>query len=155
MTGPSKGGAIQGHTPALRCFREWIERGNHESTLTRHHSFLSIVPPAVGPAQAFLSTFITRLASSPHLPDFVSTTLPAPDSDTDRQIRLTPSPALNFLQLATAAVQRAPKEGTSGVQARGTTGGVGREWDSLVRRYRAAGGALGEQAVQEVRSPHC
>ena len=43
--------------------------------------------------------------------------------------------------------------GISGIQARGTDGGIGREWESLVGRYRrmtGSKGALGDKEVQEV-----
>lgn len=64
---------------------------------------------------------------------------------------MTISPSLNFLQLAILTVQRAPAEGVSGVQARGTTGGVAKEWESLVRRYKGMGPLLNDEALQEVR----
>lgn len=40
--------------------------------------------------------------------------------------------------------------GVSGVQARGTDGGVGREWENLVNRYRRVGGQQGTLAQGEV-----
>jgi hypothetical protein len=50
-------------------------------------------------------------------------------------------------------VQRAPGEGLSGVAAMGMDGGVGREWEGLVNRYRrvcGADGVLNQKEVQEV-----
>ena len=67
--------------------------------------------------------------------------------------QLTNSPTLNFLQLALVTVQRAPALGVSGIQARGTTGGIGREWEALVGRYvKMSGmrGVLGQGEVNEV-----
>lgn len=68
---------------------------------------------------------------------------------------ITASPTLNFLQLAILTVQRAPAVGTSGVQARGTDGGIGREWEGLVSRYRRIAGKEGvvnQGDVMEVSS---
>lgn len=64
---------------------------------------------------------------------------------------MTTSSTINFLQLALATIQRAPPVGSSGVQARGERGGVPREWDTLVRRYRGSGGAMSSEAMHEVR----
>jgi len=63
---------------------------------------------------------------------------------------ITSNPTLNFLQLAIQTVQRAPAPGVSGVQARGTDGGTGREWEALVTRYRRVGGQEGVLAQKEV-----
>ena len=46
--------------------------------------------------------------------------------------------------------------GVSGVQARGMDGGIAREWESLVERYRrmsGTSGALADKEVQEVSCP--
>ena len=66
------------------------------------------------------------------------------------EMPLTTSSTLNWLQMAVLTVQRAPAEGVSDVQARGTTGGISREWESLVRKYKGQDKVVGSQAVQEV-----
>ena len=66
---------------------------------------------------------------------------------------ITSNPTLNFLQMAILTVQRAPAPGVSGVQARGTDGGMGKEWEGLVARYRRVGGSgavLSQREVAEV-----
>lgn len=70
------------------------------------------------------------------------------------EIQLTTCPTLNFLQLALITIQRAPAPGVSGVAARGMDGGMGREWEALVSRYRRIGGrdgVLADKEVSEVR----
>lgn len=105
--------------------------------------FLAQTPPNILPARTFLSRFLSLLSPSCSI---LSTSF-------DEDIMITPNPTLNFLQLAILTVQRAPAPGTSGVQARGTDGGVGREWENLVNRYRRLGGndaVLSQKEVLEV-----
>lgn len=52
--------------------------------------------------------------------------------------------------MAILTIQRAPAIGVSGVQARGTDGGIGREWENLVNRYKRVGGNKGTVAQGEV-----
>lgn len=89
---------------------------------------------------------------STYKPAFITSNLTAPESSTatPSEISLTVSPSLNFLQLAILTVQRAPAEGVSGVQARGTNGGIAKEWESLTRRYKGMGPLMNDEAVQEV-----
>jgi len=85
--------------------------------------------------------------------DIFISTLPSQTSFSIDEILITSSPALNFLQLALITIQRAPGPGVSGVQARGTDGGVGRDWEGLVGRYTrmsGSGGLIGQKEVQEV-----
>lgn len=91
------------------------------------------------------------LLSAKH-PEFITSSLTAPAEPPaiPTEVSLTISETLNFLQLAILSVQRAPAEGVSGVQARGTTGGVGKEWESLVRRYKGMSAVIRDEAVQEV-----
>jgi len=65
-------------------------------------------------------------------------------------VELSTDPTLNFLQLAIATVERAPAPGTSAVQARGTDGGIARDWQMLVARYRRIAGSSGVMATKEV-----
>ncbi|KAJ9096483.1 hypothetical protein QFC20_006426 [Naganishia adeliensis] len=111
--------------------------------------YLSLTPPAILPAKTFMNRYLSLLSA--HNPAFITSNLTAPESSTSTpfEVSLTVSPSLNFLQLAILTVQRAPAEGVSGVQARGTTGGVGKEWESLVRRYKGMGPLLNDEAVQE------
>jgi hypothetical protein len=114
--------------------------------------FLAQHPPNILPAKTFLDRFLSLLSAIPAQP--VITTLPSQTSLPD--IQLTTSPSLNFAQLALITVQRAPAIGTSGVEARGMDGGVGKEWESLVNRYRRLSGlkgVLGQKEVQEVSYP--
>jgi hypothetical protein len=110
-----------------------------------HFRLISISPPAILPARTFLSKFISLLSSTDS--GFISTTL----THSEGEMPLTTSSTINWLQLAVLTVQRAPAEGVSGVQARGTTGGVAREWESLIRKYKGQDKIIGSQAVQEVR----
>lgn len=114
-------------------------------------SYLSLTPPAILPAKTFMNRYLSLLSS--HNPTFITSTLTAPEngSTSPSEVSMTVSPSLNFLQLAILTVQRAPAEGVSGVQARGTTGGVAKEWESLVRRYKGMGPLLNDEGVQEVR----
>ena len=117
-------------------------------------SFLSQYPPNILPATAFLNRFLSLLSSpASSCQSIFLSTLPSQTSFAPPEIHLTSSPTLNFLQLALITVQRAPAVGTSNVQARGMDGGIGREWESLVGRYRRMSGAtsfLGDKEVQEV-----
>jgi hypothetical protein len=110
-----------------------------------HFRLISISPLAILPARTFLSKFISLLSSTDS--GFISTTL----THSEGEMPLTTSSTINWLQLAVLTVQRAPAEGVSGVQARGTTGGVAREWESLIRKYKGQDKIIGSQAVQEVR----
>lgn len=116
--------------------------------------WLSVNPPAVLPAQTFLRRFIELVASSD--PSFISATVTAPPTSPEAaassDLCVTASPTINFLQLALVTVQRAPAVGSSGVQARGERGGVPREWEALVRRYKGSGGAMSSEAMHEVRT---
>ncbi|KAK1923080.1 hypothetical protein DB88DRAFT_330984 [Papiliotrema laurentii] len=116
--------------------------------------FLAQHPPNILPATTFLTRFLSLL-SSPSSPsrDIFSTALPSQTPDSVSEIQLTTCPTLNFLQLALITVQRAPAPGVSGVQARGTDGGIAREWQGLVARYTrssGSGGLLAQKEVQEV-----
>jgi hypothetical protein len=126
------------------CFRELRAAASTDS------SFLSQAPPNILAANAFLTRFLALLQtpSAPSASIFIGAA-PGPTS-TDTEILLTTDPTLNFLQLAVATVQRAPAPGTSAVQARGTDGGVAREWQQLVARYRRIAGTDGVLASKEV-----
>lgn len=105
-------------------------------------SFLAQTPPNILPAQTFLTRFLSLLSPSSSILNTCGT-----------DIEITASPTLNFLQMAILTVQRAPAQGVSGVQARGADGGVGRDWEGLVGRYRRVSGqegVLGQKEVQEV-----
>lgn len=101
--------------------------------------WLSIKPPAILPAREFLNAYIQRISSSD--PSFVNTTMD--------ELAITTCTSLNFLQLAVETVQRAPPEGMSAVEARGTTRGIPREWETLVRRYKGSESVMSSQAMQE------
>jgi hypothetical protein len=123
------------------------------SLLTEDHRFLSYRPPNILPALTFLTNFLSLLSSSPSAKHLFTTTLPSQTSYSIADIQLTTSPTLNFLQLALITIQRAPGEGVSGVAARGLDGGVAKEWEALVGRYRrisGVNGVLGQKEVQEV-----
>ncbi len=116
-------------------------------------SFLSQQPPNVLPATTFLTRFLSLLSSSSSCKSIFLSTLPSQTSFSVPDIHLTSSPTINFIQLALITIQRAPAVGTSGVQARGMDGGIGREWESLVGRYRRMSGVkgvLGDKEAQEV-----
>lgn len=115
--------------------------------------FLSFRPPNILPALTFLTNFLSLLSSSPSAKHLFTTTLPSQTSYSIADIQLTTCPTLNFLQLALITIQRAPGEGVSGVAARGLDGGVAKEWEALVGRYRRiswVNGVLGQKEVQEV-----
>ncbi|BEI79580.1 hypothetical protein CcaverHIS002_0101090 [Cutaneotrichosporon cavernicola] len=105
--------------------------------------FLAISPPNVLAATSFLQRYLSLLAapSSPQKDSFIGTV---------EGVQLTTWPAVNFLQLAVLTVQRAPAPGTSAVQARGMDGGVARDWQQLVARYRRLAGSTGLLAQKEV-----
>ena len=116
--------------------------------------FLAQSPPNILPALTFLTRFMALLQSpaSSAQSIFIST-LPSQTSFSIDEILVTSSPTLNFLQLALITIQRAPGPGVSGVQARGTDGGVSRDWEGLVGRYTrmsGSGGLIGQKEVQEV-----
>ena len=118
---------------------------HHPSMSTRYQRlmtrFLAQTPPNILPAQTFLSRFLSLLSPT-------SSILSVSGSESD--IMITPSPTLNFLQMAILTCQRAPAQGVSGVQARGTDGGIGREWEGLVSRYRRVSGQQGVLAQKEI-----
>ncbi len=105
--------------------------------------FLAMSPPNVLAATSFLQRYLSLLAapSSPQKDSFIGSA---------EGVQLTTSPTLNFLQLAVLTVQRAPAPGTSAVQARGMDGGVARDWQQLVGRYRRLAGNSGVLAQKEV-----
>ncbi|KAJ9108951.1 hypothetical protein QFC21_000273 [Naganishia friedmannii] len=111
--------------------------------------YISLTPPAILPAKAFMHRFLSLL-STKH-PEFIlsSLTASAEPPAVPTEVSLTISETLNFLQLAILSVQRAPAEGVSGVQARGTNGGIGKEWESLVRRYKGMSPVIRDEAIQE------
>jgi hypothetical protein len=116
--------------------------------------FLSQHPANILPATTFLTRFLSLLSTPPASSSkaFIAT-LPSQTSFSPTDIHITTSPTLNFAQLALITVQRAPAVGVSGVQARGMDGGVGKDWENLVNRYRRLSGAkgvLGQKEVQEV-----
>lgn len=128
-------------------------------TKLKNHSFLAQHPPDIKPAITFLTRFLSLLSSQSSLSAkiFIST-LPSQTSFSTPEIHLTTSSTLNFLQLALITVQRAPAVGVSDVQARGMDGGVGKEWEGLVGRYRrvcGGKGSLGNKEVQEVGFLYC
>ena len=116
--------------------------------------FLSQSPPNILPALTFLTRFLALLQSpASSCQDIFVSSLPSQTSYSLSEIQVTASPTINFLQLALVTIQRAPAPGVSGVQARGTDGGVGRDWEGLVGRYTrmsGAGGLIGQREVQEV-----
>ncbi|KAL7424455.1 hypothetical protein Q5752_000139 [Cryptotrichosporon argae] len=136
---------------------EWSDKGAHDPApyaIKGTLPFLAQTPPNILPATTFLTRFLSLLsAPGARSHALFKSTLPSQTSFSPPDIHLTSSPALNFLQLALITVQRAPAPGVSGVHARGTDGGVAREWENLVARYRRLSGAhgvLAESEVQEV-----
>ncbi|TYJ53216.1 hypothetical protein B9479_006139 [Cryptococcus floricola] len=110
-------------------------------------------PPSILPAITFITTFLSLL-SSPSSP-FHPNIHPAIPSQTDaslREIVVTASPSLNFAQLVVVTVQHAPKKGTSAIEARGTDGGVAREWRNLCMRYSKVSSVVAQREVQEALS---
>lgn len=105
--------------------------------------FLATSPPNILAASSFLQRYLSLLSapSSPQKDTFIGSA---------EGVQLTTSPTLNFLQLAVLTVQRAPAPGTSAVQARGMDGGVARDWQQLVSRYRRMAGNSGVLAQKEV-----
>lgn len=112
--------------------------------------FLAQAPPNVLAATTFITRFLSLLAqpSSPASSIFIGSA-PGP-TDNDPQVQLTTNPTVNFLQLAILTVMRAPAPGASAVQARGTDGGVARDWQQLVARYRRIAGSDGVLASKDV-----
>ncbi|KAK4684030.1 golgi to ER traffic protein 4, partial [Tremellales sp. Uapishka_1] len=134
---------------------EWSEKGQLDPApyaIRGVLPFLAQTPPSILPALTFLTRFLALLSASPASSKLFSSTLPSQTSFSLPEIQLTSSPTLNFLQLALITVQRAPAVGVSGVEARGTTGGIGREWEALVGRYKrlGGGGLLADKEVQEI-----
>ncbi|EJT50295.1 cytoplasm protein [Trichosporon asahii var. asahii CBS 2479] len=106
--------------------------------------WLAVSPPNLLAASTFLGQFLSLLSSpsSKIGSDFFI--------GAEGGVQLTTSSTINFLQLAVATVQRAPSPGTSPVQARGTDGGVAKEWQSLLHRYRRLAGNSGVLAQKDV-----
>lgn len=106
--------------------------------------WLATSPPNVLAASTFLAQLLSLLSSpsSKIGPDFFISS--------EGGVQLTTSSTVNFLQLAVATVQRAPAPGTSPVQARGTDGGVAKEWQALLHRYRRLAGNQGVLAQKDV-----
>jgi len=132
---------IQDHMPQKVFSRMSTIPGHftrYKRLMTR---FLAQTPPNILPAQTFLSRFLSLLSPT-------SSILSVSGSESD--IMITPSPTLNFLQMAILTCQRAPAQGVTGVQARGTDGGIGREWEGLVSRYRRVSGQQGVLAQKEI-----
>lgn len=112
--------------------------------------WLATSPPNVLAASTFLSQFLSHLSSpsSKIGPDFIIGDSSV--SGSEERVHLTTSSTVNFLQLAIATVQRAPTPGTSPVQARGMDGGVAKDWQNLVHRYRRLAGNQGVLAQKDV-----
>jgi hypothetical protein len=112
---------------------------------------ISLTPPAIQPARTFLSKFINLLSSSDS--SFVTSNLMLPSKDSSpAEVPVTISSTLNWLHLVILTAQRAPAEGVSGVQARGTTGGIPKDWESLCRRYKGQEKIISSGPVSEVSS---
>jgi hypothetical protein len=126
-------------TTRLCCSANWTHHLTTRKGCKLTTRFLAQTPPNILPAQTFLTRFLSLLQPA-------SSILSVEGSD----VQITSSPTLNFLQMAILTCQRAPAPGVSGVQARGTDGGVGREWEGLVGRYRRVSGAQGFLAQKEV-----
>lgn len=111
--------------------------------------WLAVSPPNLLAASTFLGQFLSLLSSpsSKIGSDFFI--------GSEGGVQLTTSSTMNFLQLAVATVQRAPSPGTSPVQARGTDGGVAKEWQSLLHRYRRLAGNSGVLAQKDVHEVSC
>jgi hypothetical protein len=129
--------SIHHYSPLLFC--NWTHHLTTRTGCELTTRFLAQTPPNILPAQTFLTRFLSLLQPA-------SSILSVEGSD----VLITSSPTLNFLQMAILTCQRAPAQGVSGVQARGTDGGVGREWEGLVGRYRRVSGAQGVLAQKEV-----
>lgn len=106
--------------------------------------WLAVSPPNLLAASTFLAQFLSHLSSpsSKIGSDFFI--------GSEGGVQLTTSSTVNFLQLAIATVQRAPSPGTSPVQARGMDGGVAKDWQSLLHRYRRLAGNNGVLVQKDV-----
>ncbi|WOO79356.1 Golgi to ER traffic protein 4 [Vanrija pseudolonga] len=132
---------------------EWSEKGKQDPgpyAVKGTLPFLAQSPPNVLPAAAFLQRFLSLLQSPASAASSIFLGSAPGPTPTDAYVELTTSPTLNFLQLALATVERAPAPGVSGVQARGTDGGVARDWQQLLARYRRIAGSDGVLANPDV-----
>lgn len=163
-SGRRRASRTPGRTPSRARFREWsasaagspLALPPHPLADARSLSFLAQSPPNVLPASAFLQRFLSLLQSPASAASSIFLGAAPGPTPTDAYVELTTSPTLNFLQLALATVERAPAPGVSGVQARGTDGGVARDWQQLLARYRRIAGSDGVLAnpdVNEVSLP--
>lgn len=108
-------------------------------------------PPSIVPAFTFLTTFLAHLTSpSSAFHASLASSIPSQTSFSLPEIIVTASQSLNFAQLALVTIQHAPAKGVSGVQARGTDGGIAREWRDLCARYSKASPVVAQPEVQEV-----
>ncbi|ORY20752.1 hypothetical protein BCR39DRAFT_554838 [Naematelia encephala] len=134
---------------------DWSEKGQLDPApyaIRGTLPFLAQHPPNILPATTFLATFLSLLSSSQSsFKAHFLASMPSQTSFSLQEIHITSSPTLNFLQLALITVQRAPAVGVSGIQARGMDGGVGREWENLVGRYRRSAGPRGWLMTKEVQ----
>ncbi|KAL1410062.1 hypothetical protein Q8F55_004064 [Vanrija albida] len=132
---------------------EWSDKGRQDPgpyAVKGTLPFLAQSPPNVLPASAFLTRFLSLLQSPGSASSGIFLGAAPGPTPSDAYVELTTSPTLNFLQLALATVERAPAPGVSGVQARGTDGGVARDWQQLLARYRRIGGSDGVLANPDV-----
>lgn len=110
-------------------------------------------PPSIVPAFTFLTTFLAHLTSpSSAFHASLASSIPSQTSFSLPEIIVTASQSLNFAQLALVTIQHAPAKGVSGVQARGTDGGIAREWRDLCARYSKASPVVAQPEVQEALS---
>lgn len=108
-------------------------------------------PPSIVPAFTFLTTFLAHLTSpSSAFHASLASSIPSQTSFSLPEIIVTASQSLNFAQLALVTIQHAPAKGVSGVQARGTDGGIAREWRDLCARYSKTSPVVAQPEVQEV-----
>lgn len=108
-------------------------------------------PPSIVPAFTFLTTFLAHLTSpSSAFHASLASSTPSQTSFSLPEIIVTASQSLNFAQLALVTIQHAPAKGVSGVQARGTDGGIAREWRDLCARYSKTSPVVAQPEVQEV-----
>lgn len=105
--------------------------------------FFLLSPPSILPARAALSTFLSLAADKDA--SFVQERLPLGDSD---EILFTSLPVVNFLQLAVAAIQRAP---AADAPAKVGDQALGQGWQEITTKYRAYGKPwMRDEHVKEV-----
>ncbi|OXG54285.1 cytoplasmic protein [Cryptococcus neoformans] len=110
-------------------------------------------PPSIVPAFTFLTTFLAHLTSpSSAFHASLASSIPSQTSFSLPEIIVTASQSLNFAQLALVTIQHAPAKGVSGVQVRGTDGGIAREWRDLCARYSKTSPVVAQPEVQEALS---